>query len=165
MSCASLVLREWEWSWCCQCYSSPGTNFLDGTYLFCSLLVLLWNSMNESPKNPCLYFLIFFNPHMRIYLLIWETERERETMMWKTLISCLLYLPWTGDQTCKLDMCPDWEPNPWPFGVWDHAPTKWAIQPGQSCIYIEYIRWFPDFGQRTEHTLNLPYAMYFSRIF
>ena len=112
------------------------------------------------------YISLFFLILTWGYIYCFERQRDRErTMMWKTLISCLLYLPWTGDQTCKLGMCPDWEPNPWPFGVWDHAPTKWAIQPGQSCVYIEYIRWFPDFGQRTEHTLNLPYAMYFSRIF
>ena len=32
-----------------------------------------------------------------------------------------------GDQTCNLVMCPDWELDPRPFGVWEDAPTDWAI--------------------------------------
>ena len=29
-------------------------------------------------------------------------------------------------QTHNLSMCPDQESNPWPFGLWDDAPTNWA---------------------------------------
>ncbi|KAF6123874.1 dynactin subunit 5 [Phyllostomus discolor] len=30
----------------------------------------------------------------------------------------------TGDRTHNLVMCPDWELNPQPFGLWDDAPTN-----------------------------------------
>ena len=30
----------------------------------------------------------------------------------------------TGDQTCNLGVCPDWESNPKPFGVQDDAPSN-----------------------------------------
>ena len=33
----------------------------------------------------------------------------------------------TRGQTCNLGMCPEWESNPWPFGLWEDAPTNWAI--------------------------------------
>ena len=36
----------------------------------------------------------------------------------------------TGDRTYDLGMCPDRESNLPPFGVWDDAPTNWAIWPG-----------------------------------
>ena len=40
----------------------------------------------------------FLNPHLRMYLFILETEegkeREKETSVWETLITCLLYAPW-----------------------------------------------------------------------
>ena len=31
-----------------------------------------------------------------------------------------------GDQTCNQGMCPDEEPNPQPFGLWDNTPANWA---------------------------------------
>ena len=33
----------------------------------------------------------------------------------------------TRGQTCNLGMCPEWESNSWPFGLWEDAPTNWAI--------------------------------------
>ena len=47
-----------------------------------------------------------------------EQERERYTGQLPALCAV------TGDQTENLGMCPDWELNPQPFGVWDDAPTK-----------------------------------------
>ena len=30
----------------------------------------------------------------------------------------------TGDQTCNLGMCPDWESNQGPYGLQDNVPTS-----------------------------------------
>ena len=83
------------------------------------------------------------NPHPRVYLLILERdsgsgvkgqegERERETSMLETSIGCLLYVPQppTRDQTRNLSICPGWELNLQPFGVWDTIPTNWARATG-----------------------------------
>lgn len=35
-----------------------------------------------------------------------------------------------GIETATLDVCLDWESNPQPFAVIDHAPTKLATRPG-----------------------------------
>ena len=55
-----------------------------------------------------------------------ERERERETWMWERNMYHLplIYTP-TRDQPYTLGMCPDWELNSQPFGVWD-TPTKWT---------------------------------------
>ena len=45
-------------------------------------------------------------------------ERERE-FYWLPLVGSS-----TGDQTCNLGMCPDWESNPQHFGVWNNTPTN-----------------------------------------
>ena len=55
----------------------------------------------------------FFNPHLRIYLLIREREREKRQLVAPT-----------RDQTHKLGMCPDRGPNPQPFAVRYDAPTN-----------------------------------------
>ena len=39
----------------------------------------------------------------------------------------LSYEPRPRDQTRTLGMYPDQESNPQPFGLWDNAPTNWAI--------------------------------------
>ena len=38
----------------------------------------------------------------------------------------------TGNQTRYLDVCPDWELNLQPFGVWDDAPNNWATLSGHN---------------------------------
>ena len=59
-------------------------------------------------------FLNFFNPHLRICLLILEREeeagRERQEKNINQFASC------TEDQTPNLGMCPDQESNPKPSG-------------------------------------------------
>ena len=68
------------------------------------------------------YFILFiyFNPHLRICLLILEREKrrggERETSM-----PPIHALP--RYQTQNPGMCPDRESNPQPFGVQDDAST------------------------------------------
>ena len=37
------------------------------------------------------------------------------------------------------DMCPDQEVNPWPFGLWAHAPTNWATLVRAGCCFKEGI--------------------------
>ena len=45
--------------------------------------------------------------------------RERQI-----LISCLPYMPGLGNLTCDLGMCPDWESNLQPFGVWEQHSNQ-----------------------------------------
>ena len=67
------------------------------------------------------------------FLLIWE----RETSTQKENINRLppACIP-TGDWTHNLCMCPDWEWNPLPFGVWDSALTYWATQSGLPSVFL-----------------------------
>ena len=64
-----------------------------------------------------------------MYLLILQRGRgrggERKKEMRERNIDWLPHVyTLTRDGTCKLGMCPDWELNPQPFGVWDDAPTN-----------------------------------------
>ena len=84
-------------------------------------------------REPFLNYLFFKKSLPGICLLILEKEegrgrkegreegrRERERIIdWLPPIGTL-----TKDQTCNLGTCPDQELNPWPFGVWDDAPTE-----------------------------------------
>ena len=47
---------------------------------------------------------------------MWERHMDR---------SPPVHIP-TGDQTCNLDMCPDWELKPQTLGLWEEAPAIWA---------------------------------------
>ena len=62
-----------------------------------------------------------------IFLLILEREREEEKAIEKESERNINLLPpvcaLTGDKTCNLGVCPQWESNPQPFGVQDNAPT------------------------------------------
>ena len=70
---------------------------------------------------------LFFNPHLRICLLILEREEGREREKHQSVAS---HSAWTRNQTYNLGMCPDQESNPHTFGVWD-TPTNWATWPGR----------------------------------
>ena len=60
-------------------------------------------------------------------LLEREEGRQRKTSMWERSFDSLLPIrAWTSSWTRNLAMCPDWELNPQPFGVWVDAPTNWA---------------------------------------
>ena len=41
-----------------------------------------------------------------------------------------------GDGTRSLGMCPDWELSPWPFGLWDNAPTNWDPQARAPLVFL-----------------------------
>ena len=58
-----------------------------------------------------------------------EGERQRETSVWERNVD--RWHPIVPDQgsNLQLGMCPAWESNPQPFGVWVNAPTNWATQP------------------------------------
>ena len=73
-------------------------------------------------------FILFFKFY-KICLLIWERERERNINQLPP------YCAPTRDQTYSLGMCPDWNLNLQPFGVWDDAPTIWAIWPRPYLLY------------------------------
>ena len=61
-------------------------------------------------------------------------EREKHWCARETLIGCLLHSP-TGDLAQNPDMCPDWELNQWPFGLWDDMqPTE----PHESILYFVF---------------------------
>ena len=42
----------------------------------------------------------------------------------------------TGDQTHNLDMCPDWEFDPQPFGVQDNTPTNGLPGRGYHRVFL-----------------------------
>ena len=55
---------------------------------------------------------------MFCYILLRETERERNIDVRETSIGCLLYVPDWGPNLHP-SMCPDWELNWQPFALWD----------------------------------------------
>ena len=66
-----------------------------------------------------------------------EGERGRETSMAERNMDWLplIWTP-TWDRTWNLGMCPDWELNPWPFGLRDDAPTNWATPARAGNFYL-----------------------------
>ena len=52
-----------------------------------------------------------------------ERERDRDIDMRNNHLLPPVHTP-TGDRTHSLGMCPDWELNLQPFGVWHDAPTN-----------------------------------------
>ena len=88
------------------------------------MIIFLILKLNQSPK----------------YLLILEREegrdRNREILMWERNINWLPLLhTLTGDGICNLDMFPNQESNPWPFGVQDDTSTNWAT-PARAIIML-----------------------------
>ena len=62
---------------------------------------------------------------MSICLLIFERERERErNINVRNFNRVPSGYASTRDGTHNLGMCPDWELNPQPFGVWGGAPSN-----------------------------------------
>ena len=70
-----------------------------------------------------------------------EEEREREKHQCERNIDQLPPVcdP-SGDCTHNC-MCPDWESNPQPFGIWDDAPTNWHLARTQQVILRISIKW------------------------
>ena len=74
------------------------------------------------------------NLHLRICLLILrdrgrERERERYWCERETPTVASGICP-TKDQPHDPGLCPDWEMNPKPFGLWVNDPVNWATWPG-----------------------------------
>ena len=88
--------------------------------------------------NKALLF-FFPNPHLRMCLLIWQQAsnvfsftnidvKER----YQSAASCI------GSR---------WALRPQPFGIWDNAPSNWAIWPGLDVVLF----------LRVKHEYNLKY--------
>ena len=88
------------------------------------------------------HWMIYFNAHPRICLLILEKEDEgrRETdrqtdtdihvreKHWSVASRTRADRGWT----CNLVTCPDWASNPEALGAWDDDPTNWTT--GQAWV-------------------------------
>lgn len=60
-----------------------------------------------------------------------QKGRKRE----RNIDYCFLYAPWPEIKPATLVICPEWELNPWPFGVWHDAPTE-PHQPGPGKYFL-----------------------------
>lgn len=84
-----------------------------------------------------------------------EKRRERERNKRETSIHALI-----KDQICKLDMCPDWELNPQPFGVQDDTPTIGNKQPGLRAYFYYIIKILdiscPELEQHINNVIKAP---------
>ena len=77
-----------------------------------------------------------------------------ETSMWERNIHQLpLKRALTGVWTCNLGMCHDWELNPRLFGLWDDAPTKWAIPPRAEFEYFSRVLYNLGSVKQVNHSL------------
>ena len=90
---------------------------------------------------------------MKLFILNWrkfffsfylgrKEGRERETSTWKRNIDWLPSI-WgrTGDQTCNLALCPDWELNPEAFSDGMMLQPSEPHQPGKSMELFKYVLW------------------------
>ena len=93
------------------------------------------------PISHAFYLSFIFKHFLKTFIDFRETgrEKEREILMWDRNIDWLLpiHTP-TGNWTCNLSMCPDWELNSHPFGVRDDTPTTEPHQPGLFGFKIFY---------------------------
>ena len=95
--------------------------------------------------STMLFFFFFnFNFHLRTCILILERRERRERegernidVREKHRLVSSLYTP-TGDWTCNLGMCPDWEWNPWPFSLQDDTQSTGPHWPGLPCCFDYY---------------------------
>ena len=98
--------------------------FLIGCITLCTCLYvgMKWDDVYQN------FFLIF----KKILFIYFEgkgkrgRKRERET----SLCGCLSYTPYWGPGP-QPSMCPDWEPNWWPFGSQASIQPSEPPQPGQ----------------------------------
>ena len=69
-----------------------------------------------------------------------EEKRGRETQMQERNIDQLpLLQTLSRDWTHNPGMCPDWEWNLWPSGLWDNIPTNWAALARADCVFFLYL--------------------------
>ena len=126
---------------------------LSYSFLFCWMYSVISQKPLQNPMSrftPVFFWQCFFknyyflNPQPRIsFLLIFrekgredrerQTDRHRQTDRGVNVRNINQLSPihaLTSDWTCYLGMCPDWDLNMQPFGVWDDAPTSWTTWPG-----------------------------------
>ena len=70
-----------------------------------------------------------------IYLFL-ERGREGEREVEKCQCMVPSHTPPTRDLTCNSGMCPDWELNPWPFGIQAGAQSTEPHHPGQEVFKV-----------------------------
>ena len=97
----------------------------------------------------CFWILIiFFKKILFIYFRERGRDGERERNIdvqkkYQLVASCT---PPTGNQAHNPGMCPDWESNQWPFGLWDDTqPTE----PHQSGLNFNYLLMMFSFHLKT----------------
>ena len=73
-----------------------------------------------------IFYLIIFRERAR------EGEREKHQLV-------AFRMPLTGDLTCNPGMCPDWESNWWPFGLWACTQSNELHQPGLMLFFLKWI--------------------------
>ena len=85
---------------------------------------------------------------LKLYLLIWERERERRGRERN-----INWLPpkctQTWDRTRNPGVCPDWESNPHPVGVQDGAPANWATQARAPLDFSQKVKWLSNVSVST----------------
>ena len=96
------------------------------------------------PKFLSLFFqsywralFIAFRERQRVKERERETDRERERHRCEreTSVGCLLLCAPTLDWTQNLGMCPDWQLNPWPFGLWHYNQLSHTCQGLKICFH------------------------------
>ena len=122
----------------------------------CSLMALpLLSSIIPLPLlSGYLQFVLYFNVSGCILLacLLFpyflereEGRREGEKVRGREGERNISWLPSShvrsGDWTCILGMCPDWEMNLQPSGVWGKAPTNWLTWGRVQVVWLTFPRW------------------------
>ena len=90
----------------------------------------------ESTDLPLFFFFFFLYLKKFKNILIWEGQGERDR---QTDIDIR-----EKHQLVASHLCPDWELNLQPFGVWDDTPTNWAIPARATTILFKSVfllRW------------------------
>ena len=105
--------------WCTKSLKLVMWNLKWADFLLISEVNLIFICLSFQTTVIFCFSQFVFNPHLRGFFL-----REREEVRERNM-----RVP-KGDQTCNLDMCPEWGSNPQPFDVWDSFPTNWATWPG-----------------------------------
>ena len=98
----------------------------------CNKKSYITHLLKVSNRNKFFHFFFSSSPE-DILIDLRERGREGENHQYKreALIGCLLLCTWTMDWTLNLDICPHWELNPQPSGLWLNLQATEPHQLGQ----------------------------------